>query len=187
MKKHFTLLFILFSVFALNAFGQSQTAAQVTGFVGKTEDSESQDSPSSAENENKVSTVEFERRIVELINRKRIENGLQPLIWNEDVARVARVHSQNMARFKFFSHVGLDGLAVDERADTLGVRKWRAIGENIAYNRGFENPCEFAFEGWMKSQPHRQNLLNTRWKETGVGIAVAQDGTYYFTQVFLVR
>jgi uncharacterized protein YkwD len=39
----------------------------------------------------------------------------------------------------------------------------------------------------MRSQGHRENLLDTRWKESGIGIAVASDGSYYFTQVFLLR
>lgn len=129
----------------------------------------------------------FERQIFELINKKRLENGLPALVWSEDVAKIARIHSENMANFKFFSHAGLDGKMVNNRADDLGVSKWRSIGENIAYNRGFANPIEFAVEGWMKSPAHRDNILSRRWKESGIGIAVAGDGTYYFTEVFLLR
>lgn len=76
---------------------------------------------------------------------------------------------------------------INNRADSVGLSKWRSIGENIAYNRGYANPLEFAVEGWMKSPAHRDNILNNRWQESGIGIAILADGTYFFTQVFLLR
>jgi uncharacterized protein YkwD len=135
-----------------------------------------------------VSTLELERQAFDLLNQKRVENGLKPVVWNEEIAKVARSHSQNMANNNFFSHQGLDGRTVDNRADSFGIRNWRRIGENIAYNRGYDNPVEYAVLRWMQSQGHRENLLNDKWKESGVGIAIAPDGkTYYFTQVFVLR
>jgi len=135
-----------------------------------------------------VSTFELERQAFDLLNKRRIENGLQPVIWSDEVARVARIHSQNMAKNNFFSHQGLDGLMVDKRADSFGLKNWRRIGENIAYNRGYANPVEYAVLRWMQSATHRENLLSDKWKESGVGVAIAPDGkTYYFTQVFMLR
>lgn len=131
--------------------------------------------------------LDFEKLCFALINQKRAEIGLEPLAWSDDVAKIARLHSENMAKFKFFSHTGIDGKMVDDRADSLGITKWTAMGENIAYNRGYKNPVEIAVEKWMLSQGHRENLLNDRWKESAIGIAVTDDGTYYFTQVFLKR
>lgn len=136
---------------------------------------------------NALSALELERQAFELLNEKRGEQGLFALVWDEDAAKVARSHSQNMANHKFFSHRGLDGSLVSDRADKSGLSKWRLIGENIAYLRGYRNPVEFAVECWMKSASHKQNLLNKEWKQTAVGIAVTDDGTYYFTQVFLLR
>lgn len=134
-----------------------------------------------------LTNYSFERRAFDEINDQRTAIGLQPLIWSDEAARVARVHSENMANFKFFSHEGLDGKMVNDRADAFGVNKWKAIGENIAYNRGYKNPIEFAVECWMKSTGHRENILNGRWKEAGIGIAITAEGDYYFTQVFLDR
>ena len=131
--------------------------------------------------------VSIERQVFDLINKKRAAIGLVPLTWNDDLAAVARAHSQDMADQNFFSHRGSDGTMVDDRADKLGVRDWAAIGENIAFERGFDNAAEFAVERWMESPAHKQNLLDQRWKETGMGVAILPDGTYYFTQVFLLR
>lgn len=130
---------------------------------------------------------QLEHQAFDVLNLKRAEKGLPALAWSEDMAKVARSHSQEMAQFKFFSHAGRNGSMVDDRADILGFKKWKAIGENIAYNRGYEKPAEFACERWMQSISHRENILNPRWKEAGIGVAITADGTYYFTEVFIVR
>jgi uncharacterized protein YkwD len=92
-----------------------------------------------------------------------------------------------MAEFSFFSHRGLDNKLVSDRADAQKVVKWRAIGENIAFNRGYKDPVQKAVELWLDSPTHRRNLMDETWRESAVGVAVAPDGSYYFTQVFLVR
>ncbi len=129
----------------------------------------------------------LEREAFDLINQQREKLNLSPLKWSDDVARIARQHSENMATFNFFSHTDLNGLLVNKRADECGIRNWRAIGENIAYNRGYENPVALAVERWMESPSHRENLLNSRWRESGIGISKTKEGTYYFTEVFLQR
>ncbi len=134
-----------------------------------------------------TNAFDLEHYAFQLINDRREKSGLLPLKWSDDVAQIARLHSQNMANYNFFSHAGLDGSLVNDRADFLGINKWQAIGENIAYNQGFENPVEFAVERWMQSPKHRDNLLSSRWKESGIGVAVTKNGTYYFTEVFLIR
>lgn len=132
-----------------------------------------------------ANTLSLERTAFNILNQKRAENGQPPLAWNAQLAAVARLHSQNMAEFNFFSHRGLDGKMVSDRADANGVGRWRSIGENIAFNRGYKDPVTNAVSLWLNSPEHRQNLMDGSWKETGVGIAVAADGSFYFTQVFL--
>lgn len=128
-----------------------------------------------------------EKQAFDLINKKRADAGLEPLVWNDQLSDLARLHSQDMADQKNFSHRGSDGSMVDDRADRLGITNWSAIGENIAFERGFSDAANFAVERWMESPAHKQNLLDKRWKETGMGVAILPDGTYYFTQVFLLR
>lgn len=129
----------------------------------------------------------LELKVFELINIKRRANGLIPLVWNKQIAAMARLYSESMAINNFFGHSGLDGKNIDERADDFRLGKWKIIGENIAYSRGYLLMVERTTESWMKSLGHRKNLLNKQWKETGVGIAVRNDGTYFFTQIFLLR
>lgn len=134
-----------------------------------------------------VNTAGFERVAFDLVNMKRVQNGLQPLEWSDKIAAVARLHSQNMAEFHFFSHRGLDNKMVSDRADAEKLGKWQSIGENIAYNRGYKDPIAKAVELWLNSPSHLHNMLDGNWKESAIGVAVAMDGSYYFTQVFLKK
>ena len=177
MKKYSFLFLYLFLILSANVSAQKNSTFDAAVMRPRVIASETKT----------VNVFELEKLAFKLINQKRTANGLKELAWSDEIARIARQHSGSMAQNKFFSHRGLDGSMIGDRADSSGLTKWRAIGENIAFNRGFENPTEFAVQRWMESQGHRENLLNDRWKETGVGIAIASDGSYYFTQVFLVR
>ncbi len=136
---------------------------------------------------NTANTADLERRVFDLVNERRAGVGLSLLTWSDKVAGIARIHSENMANYKFFSHTGADGKKVNDRADSSGVRRWHSLGENIAYNRGFKSPLESAVQSWMNSPGHRDNILKNDWEESGIGVVVTADGTYYFTQVFLKK
>jgi len=134
-----------------------------------------------------ANSAPFERKAFEMLNQKRVDLGLKPLTWSSELATVARLHSQDMAEFDFFAHRGLDGKMVSDRADSAHLGKWSSIGENIAFNRGYSDPVAKAVDLWLNSPAHRSNLLSENWKESAVGIAIREDGSYYFTQVFLLR
>lgn len=128
-----------------------------------------------------------ELRVFELVNEERERRGRRPLAWDESLTRLARYHSENMASEGFFNHVDRDGLDLSGRAHLLGVRGWRALGENIAYNQGYSDPTSFAVERWMLSSKHRENILNGDFTHAGLGVARASDGRIFFTQVFMKR
>ncbi|MDQ3805944.1 MAG: CAP domain-containing protein, partial [Acidobacteriota bacterium] len=128
-----------------------------------------------------------ERRAFELINAERQRRGRAPLVWDNSLTRMARYHSDNMARQGFFNHVDREGLDLSGRAQVLGVRGWKALGENIAYNQGYPDPAAFAVERWMISDKHRENILNGEFTHAGLGIARGSDGRVFFTQVFMRR
>jgi uncharacterized protein YkwD len=185
---------ILILIFSANAFAQKDRPEPILFATvgGKNTDAgivRERLAVASKESSRPVSAAaaSAERQAFELLNAVRQSNGLPLLRWNSQVAAVARVHSQDMARQKYFSHRGLDGSMVDDRADSMGLGQWRSIGENIAYLRGFQDPVKAAVDKWMHSPDHRRNLLADNWKESGIGIAITQDGTYYLTQVFLLR
>jgi uncharacterized protein YkwD len=159
------------------------TRPRISGFKNKAITRE----PAKEENKLRPDDHELEKTAFRLINEKRAEKGVKALVWNGKIAELARQHSQNMARFSFFSHIGLNGRTIDQRALDFGLTKWNAIGENIAYNKGIEKPADFAVERWMLSEVHCRNLLDTRWKESGIGLGITEDGYYFFTQIFIVK
>jgi uncharacterized protein YkwD len=134
-----------------------------------------------------VSATGDERRAFELVNAERQKRGLRPLVLDGALMRLARYHSESMARDGVLNHVDSDGLDIAGRAQVLGLHGWRALGENIAYNQGFPDPTAFAVERWMISEKHRENILNGGFTHAGIGIARAADGRVFFTQVFMER
>ena len=189
MKK-FPLVLLLFTIFAFTVSAQRERSS-ITVTVGTTAVYSGTERPrvvSGSRIETSANALSaIERKAFDLINREREKRGLRTLAWSDDAARAARLHSRNMAQNHFFSHRGQDGLMANDRAEQVGIFDWRAIGENIAFNRGYEQPVEMAVEKWLESPSHRENLLNKSWLESGVGVAVSQDGSYYFTQVFILR
>lgn len=133
------------------------------------------------------SATSVEARAFELMNAERIANGLDSLAWDEQIISLARSHSQSMAEGKYFSHKDPAGGFVDTRAAKLGIFNWMAIGENIAFMKGYDDPASTAVEKWMKSTSHKKNILSGQWRESAIGVAVASDGSVYFTQVFIAK
>ncbi|MEP6819901.1 MAG: CAP domain-containing protein [bacterium] len=129
----------------------------------------------------------IERRAFEQTNVVRAENGLPPLTWDPQLCRMAREHSEQMAKRGYFSHETPEGLQLKDRAHENGILHFRVIGENIAYNKGYDDPGGFAVERWMTSAGHRANMLYVGFEASAIGSYVAADGSTYLTQVFIAR
>jgi len=130
---------------------------------------------------------DIERHAFEETNRARLKNGLLPFVWDADLCRMARAHSENMGRHNFFSHVTPEGQRLKDRAQAAGILRFTLIGENIAYNLGYDDPGTFAVERWMLSPKHRANILDEHFNAMAVGTFVAPDGSVYLTQTFIQR
>jgi uncharacterized protein YkwD len=133
-----------------------------------------------------VKANEIELRAFEQTNKARVENGLAPLTWDDELCRLARAHSEHMALQKFFAHETPEGLRLRDRARANQIH-FRLIGENIAYNKGYDDPGGFAVERWMISAGHRANILYAPFQSGAIGSYVAADGSTYLTQVFITR
>ena len=131
--------------------------------------------------------TEIERRAFEKTNQVRVEEGLTRLAWDGELCRMARAHSEDMARQGYFSHETLEGLQLKDRARATGIPHFRVIGENIAYNKGYQDPGGFAVERWMLSPGHRANILYIGFQASAIGSYVSTDGSVYVTQIFIAR
>ena len=117
----------------------------------------------------------------------RAQNRLTRLAWDADLCRMARVHAETMARLGFFTHETPEGLNLRDRARAVGILHFKVLGENIAYNQGYEDPGAFAVERWMISPGHRANILYRGFQASAIGSFVSSDGSVYLAQVFITR
>ena len=120
-----------------------------------------------------------EQKILELMNAKRTEAGLEPLTINNTLVQVARYKSNNMIQNNFFNHTNLDGTKWTNWLQTIGY-KYTTTGENIAYNTS--DPVEL-FTQWWNSPGHRANMMNASYTKVGIGV-IYGNGKYMGTQTF---
>ena len=128
----------------------------------------------------------LENRAFDLVNDARAANSLPALTVASDVRDVARAHSQDMATRDFFSHTNPDGGTPWDRLATANI-SYVAAAENIAMNLNMPDPAQTAVSGWLASPGHYANIMNTTVDDAPLGIAQAQNGSFYLTQVFIKR
>lgn len=126
----------------------------------------------------------LEARVLSGINAERAVRGLAPLALLPALQEIARAHSQDMARGAPFDHHSPATGGPENRVTRGGVAFAR-LAENIAMNRNADDPAATAVEGWLRSPRHRANILDPRFRQTGIGIAWGAEGDLFFTQLFL--
>jgi|SRR5271165_968957 len=113
-----------------------------------------------------------------LINRERSADGERPLRPNRRLRRAAQAHTESMAFGNYFEHVGPGGSGGGTPVARLravgyisSARVGYEVGENIAWGTlGLATPRSIV-AAWMASPPHRANILDRRYRETGIGVS----------------
>ncbi|HWR17604.1 MAG TPA: CAP domain-containing protein [Terriglobales bacterium] len=126
-----------------------------------------------------VQPTSDEQKLVDELNQSRREAGLPDLKLNPYLVQSARQHAERMAQTGKLSHQLPGEPEVSKRISATGLRFDRA-GENVGFSTFFED----LHPNFMKSPPHRENILEPRYSDVGVGIARGQDGTYWAAQNF---
>ena len=116
------------------------------------------------------------------VNAYRDDIGLTPLSLVARISEISRVHSEDMANgIVSFGHAGfLD--RIDELSADFEIV---AAAENVATNQGHSDPISVALGDWLDSEGHRDNMEGV-FTATGVGVAQDSEGSYYFTQIYLL-
>jgi uncharacterized protein YkwD len=124
---------------------------------------------------------ELVNRVHRQVSEFRRAHGLKPLTLDPRISAEAREHSAEMARSgKTISHRGFNQRLEDIRKKI----PYRAAAENVAAAAGHEDPARTVVEGWKNSLEHRKNMLGN-FSVTGIGVAESNNGTYFFTQIFV--
>ncbi len=127
----------------------------------------------------------YEATLLSLINQERNDHGLGSLTLRSPLTAAARIHSADMACNNFISHTGSDDSRPADRVAAQGY-SFTWIGENIYCGGGSYNAPQQAFQWWMNSTPHRENILGANYQSIGIGYQYNPDGQYggCFTLVF---
>ena len=102
-----------------------------------------------------------------MTNIKRINNGLSPLSRSDKLSASAAKKVKDMFEKQYFEHISPSGRGVKDLAQEAGY-EFIVIGENLALGN-FEND-ESLVQAWMESPGHRDNILNSRFREIGVAV-----------------
>lgn len=138
----------------------------------------------------KASTRQVIDRVVALVNKARSEGRrcgnetfppTAPLATAPPLHLAAQSHASDMAQRNYFEHKGKDGREPRDRVREAGYKS-RLSGENIAFG---PESAEEVVTGWLNSPGHCANIMDARFRHTGVGVSSArQAGHIYWVQTF---
>jgi uncharacterized membrane protein required for colicin V production len=103
--------------------------------------------------------------IFDLVNRSRIEEGLDPLAWSAPLGAVGDGHATEMYLQGYFSHTSPTTGLVADRMAGAGI-PFRIVGENLA----LAATARTVHEGLMDSPGHRANILGSGFTRVGIGV-----------------
>lgn len=119
-------------------------------------------------------------QVVNLVNKERKANGLSALSSDSQLAKLAQLKAEDMAKNGYFSHTSPTYGSAFDMMKTYGV-SYKTAGENIAKG---QKTAASVMDGWMNSSGHRANILKSDYTKIGVGYAKSPDGTTYWVQIF---
>ena len=120
-------------------------------------------------------------QLFRLINMERTLEDLEPLAWDEQLAKVATGYACRIVEGKFFGHVDPETwTGPDDRLTSAGY-EFLIMGENLAL--GQPTALE-VLDDWMESPAHRDNLLSREWTHVAIGVRTDQDGVPYWVLEF---
>ena len=111
-------------------------------------------------------------KMIHFVNHYRAHHGVAKLRMNRDVVRIAQRHSRKMASSRTLFHSS-------DMWTKLRTHNASCWGENI----GMGPSVWRVFKGWVRSSEHRANMLNRRYRRTGIGVARSH-GSLWVTMIF---
>jgi uncharacterized protein YkwD len=109
-----------------------------------------------------------------LINRLRAQHGETPLTPNAPLEHAAEAHAQEMVALNYFDHISPSGLTPVGRVRGAGyipsTTVGYVIGENLAWGTLSLATPEAIVAAWSASPGHLANILESQYRDTGVGV-----------------
>ncbi len=112
-----------------------------------------------------------------LINQERARNNELPLQVNQQLQQAAQSHSEQMISEDYFAHISPSGETPLQRVTATGYlpnsQVGYTIGENIAWGTLSLATPQAIVEAWIASPEHLANILESNYKDTGIGVEPA--------------
>jgi hypothetical protein len=120
--------------------------------------------------------------LVNMLNQTRGNSGLLALTENSKLDRAAQMKAEDMVQKEYFSHISPQGLTPWYWFLQSGYN-YKYAGENLAI--GFYDSSE-AFNAWLNSPSHRENMLNKNYKEVGTAVlqGFGENNAFVVVQLF---
>ncbi|MCL2361208.1 MAG: CAP domain-containing protein [Defluviitaleaceae bacterium] len=122
-----------------------------------------------------------EAELITLINKERETDGVPPLNLDWELARLARLKTEEMKTHKLFDHESLIYGSPAQLLDLFHIPYTKA-GANIAM--GQETPMDVLC-AWRKSSDHHANIMDPCFTNAGVGLSWDDDGIPYWTLLLI--
>ena len=121
------------------------------------------------------SAASLEERLTALVNSRRTEAGCAPLRIDPRLSAAARKHAKDMVARGYFDHADPEGRHADARISAAGydLSLW---AENL--DQGPGRPATVV-DDWMDGSIHQDNMLDCRYRDTGVAAVPGPDGTVW--------
>jgi uncharacterized protein YkwD len=124
---------------------------------------------------------EYAVEMLRLINAERVRAGVgelttTPLLYAAAMVRAVELEVR-------YSHTRPDGRGFHTALRDLGI-VYRSAGENAFGGRNLTPQA--AFNGWMNSQGHRENMLNPMFSQAGVAVHISCSGRLYWALLLIV-
>ncbi len=107
------------------------------------------------------------QNIIDFTNSEREKNGLDTLSISNILASAAQEKAQDMISRGYFEHTGPDGKKPWDWIKNAGY-SYIYAGENLAID--FRS-AEGVVKAWMESEAHKDNIIDSDYKEIGIGVA----------------
>lgn len=104
-------------------------------------------------------------------NQDRVDRNAGSLTIDPQLTQAAQAKAEDMAGSDYWSHTSPNGDTPWSFVGRSGYA-YQAIGENLAY--GFADSDD-VIKGWLNSQEHRFNMLNSAYQNIGFGIVEAEN------------
>jgi hypothetical protein len=106
-------------------------------------------------------------KVIDLVNQSRADAGVPALVENAKLTNAAEDKVKDMIQNDYFSHTSPNGVTPWYWLQKDGYAP-KTAGENLAINF---SSAKDQNDAWMASKGHRENILNTKYTETGVAVS----------------